>query len=393
MKFRIITLVYALCVLAAVTSPVRLFAQEKPDDNNSYGHAAKLVKFDAPGAATLTSPACGPACGTIPLANNDLGMVVGYYTDANVVPHAFLRAPNGDVIPFDAPAAGLAHGLDQGTVAYSINDLGVIAGELQDSSYVFHGFVRYPDGSFTTFEAPSAGTASSTACAPFCGTDAVDINLEGTTAGFYVDGEGVYHGFVRSNLGEITSFDPPGSVFTFVCEETCLNPEGAITGYYSDAKGVIHGFLREPGGDITTIDAPGASGFTGDASINPEGTITGYFLDSSSVAHGFMRTRGGDFTTLNVPSDTGAVQTAAFSINLFGAVTGEFIDASNVMHGFSRSACGGFATFDAPGAGTGAGQGTRASTNNLEGAVTGWWIDENSLNHGFVWIPGDGFWR
>jgi hypothetical protein len=390
MKFRIFTLVYSLCAFSAVTIPFRLCAQEKQDDNNIYGHEAKLIEFDAPGASTVTSPTCGSACGTIALANNDLGVVVGYYTDANIVPHGFLRGPNGYIVSFDAPGAGLGYGLDQGTVAYSINDLGVIAGELQNSSYVYQGFVRYPDGSFTTFEAPGAGTVSSTACAPFCGTYALDINLEGTTAGYYVDGEGVYHGFVRSSLGEITSFDPTGSVFTFVCEETCLNLEGATTGYYSDASGAIHGFVREPGGNITTVDAPGAVGFTGGASINPEGTITGYFLDSSGAAHGFVRTRGGDFTTFDVPSDTGAVETAAFSINLFGAVTGEFLDASNVMHGFSRSACGTVATFDAPGAGTAAGQGTRPSTNNLEGAVTGWWIDRNSLNHGFVWIPGDG---
>jgi hypothetical protein len=184
-----------------------------------------------------------------------------------------------------------------------------------------HGYGHEPK--LIEFDAPRAAKVSSTVCAPFCGTYALDITLEGTTAGAYVDEEGVYHGFVRSSLGEITSFDPTGSVFTFVCEETCLNLEGTITGYYSDASGVIHGFVGEPGGDITTLDAPGASGFTGGASINPEGTITGYFLDSSSVAHGFVRTRGGDFKTFDVPADTGAVQTAAFSINLLGAVTGE----------------------------------------------------------------------
>jgi hypothetical protein len=76
-----------------------------------------------------------------------------------------------------------------------------------------------------------------------------------------------------------------------------------------------------------------------------------------------------------------------FSINLLGTVTGEFLDSSSAMHGFSRSPFGGFVTFDAPGAGTGAGQGTRPSTNNLEGVVVGWYVDANSLNHGFLWRP------
>src|ERR1022692_423721 len=108
-------------------------------------HKPTLTEFDAPGAATVSSPACANAgCGTTAFANNAEGVVVGFYTDTNVVPHAFLRTPNGQYISFDAPGAGLGAGLDQGTVAYSINDLGVIAGQFEDSSYVYHGFVRFP---------------------------------------------------------------------------------------------------------------------------------------------------------------------------------------------------------------------------------------------------------
>jgi hypothetical protein len=376
MRFRTITLVFSLSVLTALAISVRSSAQE-------------LVEFDAPRAGTVSSPACAPSCGTFAFANNDLGAIVGYYTDAKVVPHGFLRTPSGQIISFNAPGAGLGAGLNEGTVAYSINDLGVIAGAFEDRNLLNHGFVRYADGSFTTFEAPEAGTGANQ------GTYAWNINLEGTTAGIYIDGSGVYHGFVRLPKGETKSFDPPGSILTYVCEETCLNFEGAIVGFYYDANDTPHGFVREPDGTITGFDAPGAGtgAFEGTigASINLEGTITGYFVDSHSVFHGFVRTRGGNFTTFDVPSDTGAVETAAFSINLLGAVTGEFLDASNVMHGFSRSPGCTFATFDAPGAGTAAGQGTRPSTNNLEGAVVGWWVDGSSLNYGFLWIPRDGF--
>jgi hypothetical protein len=154
-----------IALVATLPVSVLSSAQEQQDDHR-HGHEPKLIEFDAPGAGTVTSPACGSACGTIALANNDLGVVVGYYTDSNVVPHGFLRAPNGDIVSFEAPGAGLGHGLNQGTVAYSINDLGVIAGQFQNSSYVYQGFVRHPDGFFTTFKAPGAGTASSKACAP-----------------------------------------------------------------------------------------------------------------------------------------------------------------------------------------------------------------------------------
>jgi hypothetical protein len=52
---------------------------------------ARLVEFNAPGAATVSSPACAPNCGTVAFYNNDLGVIVGFYTDRNIVPHGFLR--------------------------------------------------------------------------------------------------------------------------------------------------------------------------------------------------------------------------------------------------------------------------------------------------------------
>ena len=278
----------ALFAIAALALTIPLPAQN--------GRAP--LGFDAPGAATVSSPQCAPDCGTIAFANNAEGAIVGYYTDADVVPHAFLRAPNGHIVPFDAPGAGLGTKLDQGTVAYSINDWGLIAGQFQDSSYIFHGFVRYPDGSFSTFEVQDAGTGA------FQGTQAFDVNLEGTTAGIYVDGNNMQHGFVRSSYGEIKTFDPPGSLATMACEETCLNAEGAITGFFLDANNVFHGFIRDPEGKITILDAPGAGKgadqgtFSG--SINLEGTITGYYADTNGALHGFVRNGDGHYTEFNV---------------------------------------------------------------------------------------------
>jgi hypothetical protein len=338
-----------------------------------------LTEFDAPRAAIVSSPACAPSCGTIALANNTSGLIVGYYTDTYIVPHGFVRTPDGHMISFDAPGAGLGAGLDQGTVAYSVNELGVIAGQFEDANDVFHGFVRLPEGYFSAFDAPGAGTGA------YQGTLAFSINPEGATAGIYIDGNSVVHGFVRSHDGGISSFDPSGSVYTYPCEETCLSQDGA--------NNTFHGFLRDPDGTIREFDAPG--GGTGNylgtvaASINPDGTITGYVEDSNAVAHGFARARDGSFTTFDVPgAGTGPGQgTLAFSISSLGAIAGEFLDANNAMHGFARSARGILVPFDAPDAGTGAGQGTRPSTNNGKAAVAGWYVDTNSLNHGFVWNP------
>ena len=342
---------------------------------------SQLTEFDAPGAATVTSPACGAYCGTIPLANNDLGEIVGSYTDVNVVPHGFLRWPNGKVQSFDAPGAGLGSGLDEGTVAITVNDRGVIAGQFQDSMLVYHSFVRQAGGAFTTIDPPDAGTGANQ------GSEAVSLNNFDTVAGNIFDSSNVIHGFVDSH-GTIAVFDPPGSVLTFVCQETCLNDAGAVVGYFIDGTSTVHGFMRYPSGKIASVDAPGAAtggyGGTIAASINARGDITGYFYDSSGIAHGFIRKIDGSYIVFDAPAN-GTGGTVAFSINLFGTVAGASLDTNNTFHGYSRSRGGKFKLFDAPGAGSGAYQGTRPSTNNLFGDVAGWWIDAAGVNHGFVW--------
>jgi hypothetical protein len=62
-------------------------------EGSSDSHKPKLVQFDAPGATNESSAACAPSCGTFAYASNDLGVIVGFYTDPQVVPHAFLRTP------------------------------------------------------------------------------------------------------------------------------------------------------------------------------------------------------------------------------------------------------------------------------------------------------------
>jgi hypothetical protein len=354
MKFGIIILILPLGIILPLTMSIALPAQEQQDL-----HEPKLVESNAPKAETA------PGLGTrLPIAHNDLGVIVGGYVDAKAVLHGFLRTPDGHLTSFESPKAGSVRGARQETVTYIINDLGVIAGTVGYSNSLVHGFVRLPSGFFTTSEAPGAGTG--------VGQDTwvFSINLEGATAGIYVDANNVQHGYVSSASGEIIGFDPTDSVYTMVCEEICLNPEGVATGFYEDGSEAIHGFIREPNGTITTVDAPGADGVTISVGINLEGTTSGYFIDSRGVAHGYVRTRGAEFTTFDAPGAAG-IGTAVFSINALGVVTGEFFDANNVMHGFSRSAGGTFSTFDAPGGGTMAFQGTRPSTN-LDAGIASW---------------------
>jgi len=52
-----------------------------------------------------------------------------------------------------------------------------------------------------------------------------------------------YHGFLRAPDGTFTTFDPPGSQGT---SPVAINQAGATTGSYYDANFIAHGFLRLP---------------------------------------------------------------------------------------------------------------------------------------------------
>jgi hypothetical protein len=378
-------LLLSFVVLVALAISVRLSAHA------SQAPKPIIITFDAPGAATVSSPACGFTCGTLPEANNAEGAIVGFYTDANVVPHGFLRNPDGHIISFDAPGAGLGFGLDQGTVAYSINDWGEIAGQFQDSNYVFHGFVRYPDGSFNTFDAPGAGTGA------FEGTAAQGINSAGDVTGIYSDANGLSHGFLRDRNGTITTFDAPGA-FQFMSTGIgeAINSGEKITGYFADANNVVHGFLRDRNGVFTTFDAPGAgTGHhrlegTAGLAINSQGDITGFDEDANNVDHGFLRDHNrGTITTFDAPgAGTVAPQgTVGEGINVAGNITGFYQDVNNVYHGFVRDRDGTFTKFDPPGTGTIPFSGTFAYAINDGGVITGNYLDNSNLNHGFLRSP------
>ncbi len=62
------------------------------------------------------------------------------------------------IITFDVPGAGT--GANQGTVPYGINARGAIIGWYTDGGNVNHGFVRTPVGTITTFDAPQAAQAA-----------------------------------------------------------------------------------------------------------------------------------------------------------------------------------------------------------------------------------------
>ncbi len=376
---------------ASLTLPVQ--AQEAAlaaSKDPQHAQGPQLIVFDAPGATTKVSTLCAGICGTQAIAMNDSGTVVGFYTDDNVLPHGFIRTADGKYTSFEAPDAGTAPYLVQGTLPYTINNVGVIAGQYEDANNVYHGFIRYSATHYEVVDAPGADTKANSGH----GTQVLSNNDAGESAGIYVDAAGTEHSFFRSEKGVITPIVPEkDAAFVMVCEETCLNAQGTTVGSYAGTDFVYKGFLRTRDGKIETFTAPGAGTGQGTgtlvASISAAGEITGYLVTDKGFYHGFVRYCDGTFSAFEIPEAANGYGTVPFAINSLGITTGIYVDASSVYHGFERTPSEFVAIFDAPAAaaGKGPGQGTRPSVNNNKGEVAGWTVDPAGLLHGFVWLP------
>jgi len=150
MNFRIL----AVSILACLAVVVSLVHAQSGNNSETVFRQSRLESFGAPAAASVSSPASVPVCGTTALGNNDVGSVVSLYPDADVVPHAFPRSGgDGKFISVDAPGAGLGFGVtDRGPVVGQSEgpDLstdcrrGEIAGCWIDGENLNHAFLWFP---------------------------------------------------------------------------------------------------------------------------------------------------------------------------------------------------------------------------------------------------------
>ena len=107
--------------------------------------AGPIITFDAPGAGTGSGQGTGCFAFTdCSVLVNNFGAITGYYLDANNVFHGFVRSPEGKFTTFDSPGADTTPGSLNGTFPYSINDWGAITGYYIDANNVSHGFLRLP---------------------------------------------------------------------------------------------------------------------------------------------------------------------------------------------------------------------------------------------------------
>jgi hypothetical protein len=351
-------------------------------------HAQRIITLDAPGA-DLTP---GDYNGTFPSAVNIEGAVTGYYEDSTFVYHGFIRTPKGDYVTFEAPGADTTPNSYNGTVPSSISDLGVVVGSYYDASGASHGFLRGSGGEFTTFNVPGQA-----------GISPIAINLEGEVVGYYIDPSNSIHAFLRTPNGKITTWNGPGACTgsnlngCYGSGASNLNAFGIVVGGYEDANFVHHNFVRALDGELKVFDVPGAGtgAYQGTGcpgcflGFNQFGAIAGIWSDSNSVNHGFIRNPSGKITTFDAPGagsgteqGTGCYSDCPVSINDWGAVTGEYIDANNNYHGYLRSPEGKIVSFDPSGSVF-----TLSFSINDGGVITGYYADANFVYHGFLRFP------
>ena len=171
-----------------------------------------------------------------------------------------LHAATPIVKSFNAPEAGTDGDTQQGTLGVAINDFGTIAGEIRDSKDVRHGFLRHPDGTFTVFDHPAAGTNGATQQ----GTKVQGMNLFGAVIGQYRDANNFDHPYIREPDGRFVTIPIPNLLGG---DGSSINLWGAAVGNFLNLTDVqnypvllhYHGFLRDPNGTVTLFDPPGST--------------------------------------------------------------------------------------------------------------------------------------
>jgi hypothetical protein len=366
----------------------------------AVAHQPRFITFDAPGAGTAAGQGTGCFSYTdCSVLINDRGELTGYYLDSNNVFHGFLRSPEGKFTNFEAPGADTTANDYNGTLPNAINDAGAITGIFYDVNNLAHGFLRSPDGSFTTFDVPASAD-----------TFPIALNFESDVVGYYLDENYVFHAFLRRKDGSFSTWSGPDQCTSAPAGDFCggsgafsINVFGTVSAAYADQQFAGHGLIRTPGGRLLTYNVPGAGTGSGQGTgcpgcsrpINAFGAIASYYIDGNDVTHVALRSPDNTYITFDPPGEgpygVGCGADCAIGLNDWGAITGMYYDVNNVSHGFLRSPEGFITTFEAPGADTtpNSYNGTFPVSINDLGVITGYYWDANNVSHGFLLLPAD----
>ena len=173
----------------------------------------ELTQYDFPGAVETF----------IYGLSDETGALSGNIVDAAGVTRAF----SGD-LAITFPGAVTTYG-------DFVNAAGAVVGSYIDADGMPHGFIRHPDGSFTTIDVPEMPNLE------FLFVNTItDFGVIGFRAKAVND---ILRSYILLPDGILYEVRLPGSVNTVVRN---VNQDGSIIGYYDLADGRRHGFLGRP---------------------------------------------------------------------------------------------------------------------------------------------------
>jgi probable HAF family extracellular repeat protein len=279
-------------------------------------------------------------------------------------------AEDYNYVTLDNPESFPYPGLDGGTRAYGINNLGQVVGTYPIRyyllTYLFNGssFEKLPISSY--FQNVASG-----------------INDTGVVVGTRFVASTIQGVIVQD--GNLIPLTVPNSVHS---DAYGINNNGQVVGAFrtraDNLADTEHGFVYL-NNQYTVLDVPNASSTT-PRGINNWGLVVGTYQDSSGAKHGFMY-NGESYMPLDVPNAK-AGSTEAFGVNEQGQISGQYQDPTGGTHGFVYQD-GQYRSVDVPQALPG---NTFVTGINAKGQLVGWYntknIEGNSLKeHGFIAIP------
>ena len=255
-------------------------------------------------------------------ALDNAGKAAGHYKDIDGLYHGVIME-DGELTQYDFPGAAETH-------IYGISDeTGALSGNAVDEMGVSRGFsgdmlIAFP-GAVNTY-------------ADF-------VNAAGAVVGSYVDTEGMPHGFIRHPDGNFTTIDlptMPNLEFLFV---NTITDVGVIGFRAKAVDDILRSYILLPDGILYEVRLPGSVS-TVVRNVNQDGSIIGYYDLPDGRRHGFLgRPHGEGFgnifslhlskglnmlsvplkPTVDMTARSLAVKTGATAVITLDAVNQEFL--------------------------------------------------------------------
>ena len=206
----------------------------------------KVCLYDGDSCEPIEPPDTGATANVYVFGINDTGDILGLYDKGY-----FLKTGDGYKV--------LGEYQDADYTGYTgINDVGELIGYYTDSNGYSHGFI-YDGSSFIRIDDPSAVDNSGCVTEQECGTFFMGLNNSGQAVGYYKNADGVSHGFIYKADGtyillEHPDAGPDNPINVYVME---INNLGQAVGYSYDADGYASGFLYDD--TLIEINHPDAS--------------------------------------------------------------------------------------------------------------------------------------